>query len=125
MIKLAVLFTCYNRKDKTINCIQRLYSQTLDIEFDIFICDDNSPDNTAEIIKYKYPRIYIQKSSGNLFWTKGMYEVMNWAVQYDYTHFLMINDDVDFDEKMFEIIGIRGFGFCACLDIGVYILEFI
>ena len=53
MNNLAVLITCHNRKNKTIQCLRNLYKQTDFINFktEIFLVDDNSTDGTSETIK--------------------------------------------------------------------------
>ena len=50
MIKVAVLITCFNRKNKTLECIKHLYKQDcLDkVEISIFIVDGGSSDGTPD-----------------------------------------------------------------------------
>lgn len=104
MHKLAILLTCYNRKEQTLNCIEKLYSQNTTVNFEVFICDDNSTDGTLQAIRKKFPQVHIEQSVGNLYWTKGMHYVMEWSRRLNFTHYLMINDDVDFNLNMIEIM---------------------
>ena len=52
-LKIAILITCYNRLEKTKECLRHcFYSLSLidNFDHDIFLLDDNSPDKTGEII---------------------------------------------------------------------------
>lgn len=101
-MKIAAVLTCFNRKDKTLNCITKLMQQYKAI--DIYVCDDGSTDHTSEAIKKIYPNVKIIKSNGGLFWSKGMFQGMKAAVTKDYDFYLMVNDDVDFYDNMLEIM---------------------
>lgn len=112
MVNIAVIFTCYNRKRSSINCIKELQKQSLanNVEIEFYICDDNSTDGTVESIKKIAPHAKIYVSEGNLFWCRGMYQAMLMAVQKKHDYYLMINDDTLFEEdalsKMLESIRI-------------------
>lgn len=103
-MKLAVLLTCYNRKEKTLNCINKLLPQLeqSDLEFKIYICDDKSADGTYECLKEMLPSHAVFQSSGNLFWCKGMHMVMRAATLDSCDYYLMVNDDVDFFEDALQ-----------------------
>lgn len=103
-ITLAVLITCFNRKEKTIRCVKSLINQKNIPIFDLYVCDDGSTDGTADAIKEIYKDAIIIKGTGNLFWSKGMYTVMSEAVKHNYEYYLMINDDVEFVSNMWNIM---------------------
>ena len=47
---IAVLITCYNRKDKTLLCLESLFKQQglgIDFSLAVFLVDDGSTDGTA------------------------------------------------------------------------------
>ena len=96
---VAVIFTCFNRKEKTIRCMESLKKQK-GVQFDYYICDDVSTDGTVQAIKKLAPEAHILQGTGNLFWTKGMYRAMQEAVEGEYDYYLMVNDDVEFKENM-------------------------
>lgn len=89
--KLAVLITCYNRRDITLACLQALDRQNA--VFDIFLVDDGSLDGTAEAVKNHYPKVNIIKGDGNLFWVGGMRLAFAEALKYNYDYYLWLNDD--------------------------------
>jgi GT2 family glycosyltransferase len=92
---IAILLTVYNRKLKTIKCLDNIFNQDSfsNYEIKIFLTDDNSTDGTSELIKNKYPEVIITKGY-NLYWNRGMWTSWNTAIkdkQYDF--YLWLNDD--------------------------------
>lgn len=66
MKKLAVLLPTYNAAQYLQLSIESLLNQTID-DFDIYIYDDNSIDNTKEIVEsFKDSRIFYSYNSSNL-----------------------------------------------------------
>ena len=47
-MKITVVFTCFNRKAKTLECVKRLVEGNKTIEFEFVIVDDGSTDGTEE-----------------------------------------------------------------------------
>lgn len=97
IITIAVLITCHNRKDKTIKCLDSLFSQK-DIETDftiqVFLVDDGSTDGTAEAIQAAFPQVQLIKGNGSLFWNRGMH--LAWEVasrESNPDFYLWLNDD--------------------------------
>lgn len=105
-ISIAIIFTCYNREEKTRACIRSLRSQTSHylVDLDYYICDDGSTDDTYNIIKTLLPYAQIVKGDGHLFWVRGMHKAMQEAVRSHHDFYLMINDDVEFNDDMFDIM---------------------
>ena len=105
-MKIAIIFTCYNRADKTENCVKSLLNQELDkhIKLEFYICDDGSTDNTVKTVRKLIPSAKIINGSGNLFWCKGMYLAMRKAYDNKHDFYLMINDDVNFSPNAIQIM---------------------
>lgn len=104
-MKVAVLLTCYNRREKTITCLKSFYEASLphSYEFTVFLVDDDSSDGTGEIVKQKFPEVIVIKGSGNLFWAGGMRLAWNTALAYNnFDLFLLINDDVELKKNFFN-----------------------
>lgn len=107
MNKIAILLTCYNRKDKTINCLTSMYKAlelyTVEMTFDVFLVDDGCTDGTSDAIKELFSNINIISGSGNLFWSGGMILAWETALMQDekYDAFLLLNDDVILFEDFF------------------------
>lgn len=89
--KLAVLMTCYNRRDTTLACLQAIYKQ--DVISDVYLVDDHSSDGTSEAVSKNYPEVKLLKGNGNLFWVGGMRLAFAEALKENYDYYLWLNDD--------------------------------
>lgn len=94
-MNIAVLLTCFNRKEKTLSCLNNLSKQVLnpDVKVDIFLTDDNSSDGTAEAVKKHYPHVKVFSGTGSLFWAGGMRYTWKKALKGSYDFYLLLNDD--------------------------------
>lgn len=94
-INIAVLITCYNRKQKTLTCLEALLRQVLPPEttFLVYLVDDGSTDGTAESVQQAYPQVKVIQGSGNLFWNRGMRQAFDAAIQQNHNYHLWLNDD--------------------------------
>lgn len=107
-MKILVIFTCFNRKDKTENCIHTLVDGNPDLEFTIIAVDDNSTDGTKQLLnkmKTSYD-LHLIEGEGNLYYSGGMRIGMEYAlktVDQNYDYVLMINDDVSFIKHGIEM----------------------
>ena len=103
--KLTVIFTCFNRKEKTITALKSIVEKNRNIKFHFIIVDDNSNDGTVDAIKQLEYDIEVINGNGNLFWCGGMRLGIDRYLKYnDGTDCLLINDDVDFFENAIEKI---------------------
>ncbi|NGY37403.1 glycosyltransferase family 2 protein [Flavobacterium sp. XN-5] len=108
MPKIAVLLTCHNRKEKTLQCLDALYAQQgLDADFNIevFLVDDGSTDGTAEAIASQFPKVTIIAGDGNLYWNRGMH--LAWqtaAATNDFDYYLWLNDDTFLEMNALEVL---------------------
>lgn len=92
---IAILLTVFNRKQKTIKCLENIYKQSSysNYKIDIFLTDDGSTDGTSDLIKSKYPDVVIIKGN-NLYWNRGMWTSWNAAIKKKlYDFYLWLNDD--------------------------------
>lgn len=101
--KIAVVLTCYNRKEKTVNAIKKVNSSKKDVFF--VIVDDASTDGTVEAInQLEDVKKKIIVGEGQLFYSRGMKRgmefLLNSKMKFDYI--LIINDDVDFYDNFLE-----------------------
>lgn len=108
MNKIAILLTVFNRKEKTLDCLEKLFTNEIPVgyQMDVFLVDDGSTDGTGEAIKSKFPSVNIIKGSGNLYWNRGMH--LAWKEAYKneiYDFYIWLNDDVAlFQTAIKEII---------------------
>lgn len=103
-MNITVIFTCFNRKDKSVKCIKSLIDKNPKINFQFIIVDDNSSDGTKEAIEYLDCNTKILEGNGSLFWAGGMRKgIEEYLVGYrDSQYVLLVNDDVDFFDGIVE-----------------------
>ena len=90
MEEFAILLTCYNRKDQTLECLKSLKKNTL--FFKIFLVDDGSTDGTAKAVSACYPDVNIITGNGQLYWNRGMHLAWETASKNDFDFYIWIND---------------------------------
>lgn len=107
MMKIAALYTCHNRKDKTLASLHSLFSSALvynnssedKIELSVFLTDDGCTDGTAGAIRSSFPNnnIHIIQGNGELYWAGGMRMAWNAAInsQIKWDYYLLLNDDTE------------------------------
>ncbi|NNE97059.1 MAG: glycosyltransferase family 2 protein, partial [Acidimicrobiales bacterium] len=103
MRRIAVILTCFNRRDLTLSCLHHLDHQTALMEDSagqrsneivVFLVDDGSTDGTATAVHEAYPEVEIIDGTGELFWNRGMH--LAWATALErggFDHYLLLNDD--------------------------------
>lgn len=95
--QIAVLLTCHNRKEKTLECLTSLFEAKLPpgCQLEVFLTDDGSTDGTGDAVRELFPQINVLKGNGELFWAGGMRFAWKTAMQKKpYDAYLLINDDV-------------------------------
>jgi GT2 family glycosyltransferase len=126
MIKsVGVLLTTFNRKDKTLACLESLHSANLPdfLKFDIYLTDDNSTDGTVELLKKKFPRINIDVSNSFLYWARGMNVSWKRAINAKkYDAYLLLNDDVVLSRNFwYDILETHSYSLKTKNKEGVYV----
>jgi GT2 family glycosyltransferase len=93
---IAVIMTCHNRKNTTLDCLKSLWGQSyqFNVELTIYLVDDGSSDGTSEAVAAAYPDVNIIAGSGNLYWNRGMHLGFAKAIQNNHDFYLWLNDDV-------------------------------
>lgn len=102
---VAILMTCYNRREKTLSCLFDCYRQidamsgSGTYSFSCYLVDDGSTDGTAEAVAQQFPQVRIIRSDGNLYWNQGMRLAWDTAAsEKDFDFYLWINDDIRLHE---------------------------
>ena len=94
-MKIAILITVHNRKEKTLTCIKNILQQEIPPNFtlQIYLTDDGCTDGTFEAVKKNFPHVTIIKGDGNLFWNRGMNLAWKEAAKSEHDFYLWLNDD--------------------------------
>ena len=105
-MKITVVLTCFNRKNKTLDCVKRLIEGNKNIQFDFVVVDDGSIDGTAEELKKSVYKDFIEviETKGNCYYSGGMHLGMEFLLKREeHADFiLMVNDDVTFFEDTIQ-----------------------
>lgn len=106
VLKIAVLLTTYNRKDKTVACLNSVKKQVSNTQFllDLYVTDDASADGTPDAVKAIYPDAHVFIGDGSLFWAGGMRKCWGAAVKKNYDFYLLLNDDTILMSNAFEVL---------------------
>lgn len=114
-MRIAVLLTCHNRRQKTENCLRSFkvalmaYNAKVEdaVDVEVFLTDDGCTDGTIEGacgIFSLGEDLHILEGDGNLFWAGGMRycwrEALKKHSEWDY--YLLLNDDVELMPCMFD-----------------------
>lgn len=117
-IDIAVIMTCHNRQEKTIQCLDSLFRS--EYRFSIYITDDGCTDGTRDLISKKYPQVHIIDGDGNLFWNRGMYMAWVEALKNHHKYYLWVNDDIIITKGfMEELLECESMGNGNCIVSGI------
>lgn len=111
-IRIAVIMTCYNRCDQTLQCLKSLIAaqnhfnsnDVHSLYLDLFVTDDCCTDNTFIEIKKKISPVLpvtVIKGTGSLYWAGGMRAAWKVALKGTWDYFLLLNDDTVLKENVF------------------------
>ncbi|OBP14300.1 hypothetical protein A5320_10940 [Rheinheimera sp. SA_1] len=119
VLRIAVLITCFNRQQKTLQCLQMLASQLhfsvqCSVQCSVHSSHDNQPAVAAECTVYlldngndgtfaavaaQFPWVQLSRGHADLYWNSGMRRVWLQALSHSATtppfdFYLWLNDDV-------------------------------
>lgn len=123
--RIAVLLTCFNRKEKTLQCLNSLESLLLpdNVELTTFLVDDGSKDGTSQAVREQHPSVRILCGDGSLFWAGGMR--LAWQTARNeaaFNFYFLINDDtVLYPDSLSELLKADFFAHSAYGKSGVYV----
>lgn len=77
--KVFICIPVHNRITLTIKCLESIYTQDYKNIVTI-ICDDNSTDDTFNIVSHKFPLVILLRGNGNYWWAGAMNECVRKAL---------------------------------------------
>jgi GT2 family glycosyltransferase len=63
---VSIILVSYNTKDLTRNCLNSIYEKVNDLNFDVWVVDNNSQDGSAGMIKEEFPQVKLIENKENL-----------------------------------------------------------
>ncbi|MEP9376355.1 glycosyltransferase [Aquabacter sp. CN5-332] len=95
MPSLAVCIACFNRRDQTLACLERLFAQRrpADMRLVVHLLDDASTDGTGAAVARAFPDVIIHQGDGHRYWAGGMRIVYGAALAEGHDFYLWMNDD--------------------------------
>lgn len=65
-MQVSIIIVNYNTKQLILNCLKSIYEKTSDIDFEVIVVDNNSVDDSCNIIEQEFSQVKIIKSPKNL-----------------------------------------------------------
>lgn len=96
--KVCVVVLCYNGVELTLECIKSLRSQTYS-NLDIIIIDNDSPDNTADIVQEHCPDLFVLNTGENLGYVAGNNLGIRMAIDEQADILFLVNNDTRLDQE--------------------------
>ena len=101
--KVAVILINWNSFPLTAGCIESLCAMKY-TDYDIIVVDNDSTDNSRQLLTEKFARIILLKSDKNLGFTGGNNLGMQYAIQHGYTYQLLLNNDTFVADNFLELL---------------------
>ena len=112
MRTIAIILTVFNRKRKTLSCLDTIHwamtNKRIPFQISVFLTDDGSTDGTTEAIlerNYPFP-LRISHGNGSLFWNRGM--ILSWQTAIScpesFDGYLWINNDIEILPDFWEML---------------------
>lgn len=97
--ELSVIIVSYNTKGLTLDCLKSIYSQKTNIKFNVWLVDNNSHDQTIDLVKKLFPKVNIIENVQNLGFSKGNNLALE-KISSDYV--LLLNSDTNIKDYTFD-----------------------
>ena len=94
--RLCAVLTCFNRREKTLACLEALQASGRDtegIDLQAVLVDDGSTDGTAVAVRLRFPWVDVVQAEGDLYWCRGMHRAVALAMTRAPDFLLWLNDD--------------------------------
>lgn len=82
--------------EDTIQCVESIEGLTY-VNFEIVLCDNASPNNSYELLKSRFPHLYIHQAKVNNGFAAGHFENYQVAKEKQADLFWILNSDLDLD----------------------------
>jgi GT2 family glycosyltransferase len=70
-MKLSVIILCWNDRRVIADCLQSIYENTYETEFEVIVSDNGSTDGSIDFIRRNHPQVKVIENGRNLRFAKG------------------------------------------------------
>ena len=70
-MEVSFIIVNWNGKDYLNNCLKSIFKYTKDIEFEVIVVDNNSSDNSVDMVKSNFTKVKIVINKNNLGFAKA------------------------------------------------------
>ena len=109
---LAVIVPTFNRKDITLQFVKSLNFQSIPLR--IYICDSGSTDGT-EFAVVSEPNVKLVSAGSSAWWSAAVNEGIQEAKKDGAKLFLVMNDDIEFDQNLISRLLASHFEHPGCI----------
>ena len=96
---LSIIIVNWNTRDLLRRCLRSVFEQTKNIDFEVFVVDNASSDQSADMVRREFPQVLLIVSDINLGFGKGN----NMALQYAKGEFILfLNPDTEVLDRAIE-----------------------
>jgi GT2 family glycosyltransferase len=112
MPSIAVLLTCFNRRELTLRCLEQLAAQQAAIPrtLHVILVDDGSCDGTGDAVRKAFPAVQVLEGSGQLYWVGGMRLAFGEALKGSFDFVLFLNDDTILSPNAIDVLLVTAYG---------------
>lgn len=71
-MKLSIIILSFNTKELVASCIDSLYKNLKDVEYEIIVVDNASYDGTPTLLKFQYKKVKVIENDKNYGFAKGV-----------------------------------------------------
>lgn len=64
-VKLSIIVISYNTRQMTLECLQSVFDQAVDSDFEVLVYDNDSKDGSADAIAEQFPQVRLIRSTTN------------------------------------------------------------
>lgn len=99
MNKLTISIATYNNEKEILDVLDCIYRNTTDLNFEVFVIDNNSSDKTVRRIYNKYPSVKVIEQPSNIGFGRSHNYILD-RINSDYH--AIVNPDIKFDGNMLK-----------------------
>src|SRR6266496_4400340 len=71
LMKLSIVILCWNDRKVIHNCLESIYGQTMQRDFEVLVSDNGSTDGSLELIRTEFPKVRLLENGDNLGFARG------------------------------------------------------